>query len=305
MIEIRNVTKTFNNLTALDNISLNIKEGEFFGLLGPNGAGKSTLMNLMVGYLHAEQGEIFIAGEKIAENNLDLHRKIGLVPQSIALYDDLSAEQNMEIFGSLYQVSKAHLRQTIKDKLNSVELYERRKDKVKTFSGGMKRRLNLVASLMHNPQILLCDEPTVGVDPQSRNAIFDYLARLNKEGKTIVYTTHYMEEAERLCNRIAIIDLGKIIAEGTIDNLIQQLPYEQTISISKNQTTFTQLSLFQKFGNVLDEQDKFELTPAGSFLLSEFFCEIEKAGINYQSVGMKKPSLEALFLHLTGRRLRD
>lgn len=305
MIQVQNITKKFNSLTALDDISLNIKSGEFFGLLGPNGAGKSTLMNLLVGYISPDKGDIYIDGQKISEDNRTLRNKIGLVPQSIALYDDLTAEQNMHIFGNLYDVPHNTLKSTIDDKLNSVELYERRKDKVKNFSGGMKRRLNLVTSLLHDPQLLLCDEPTVGVDPQSRNAIFDYLSSLNKQGKTIVYTTHYMEEAERLCNRIAIIDLGRIIAEGTIESLIHKLPFEQTISINKNQTTIDHYNLYSRFGTVLDEQDKFELKPGGNFVLSEFFSEIEKAGINYRSVGMKKPSLEALFLHLTGRRLRD
>lgn len=305
MIEIRGVTKRFKNLTALDNISLQIRDGEFYGLLGPNGAGKSTLMNLLTGYLHADTGEIYISGEKIAENNTELHRSIGLVPQSIALYEDLNAEQNMELFGSLYDIPGKKLKEIIKEKLNSVQLYDRRKDKVKTFSGGMKRRLNLITSIIHDPQILLCDEPTVGVDPQSRNALFDYLSELNSAGKTIIYTTHYMEEAERLCEKLAIIDLGRIIAEGSVETLINKLPYEQTISVTKNQDTIHKISLFSKFGDIVDETDKFELKPDGKFVLSEFFCELEKAGISYQSISIKRPSLEALFLHLTGRRLRD
>lgn len=169
----------------------------------------------------------------------------------------------------------------------------------------MKRRLNLITSIIHDPQILLCDEPTVGVDPQSRNALFDYLSELNSAGKTIIYTTHYMEEAERLCEKLAIIDLGRIIAEGSVETLINKLPYEQTISVTKNQDTIHKISLFSKFGDIVDETDKFELKPDGKFVLSEFFCELEKAGISYQSISIKRPSLEALFLHLTGRRLRD
>jgi ABC-2 type transport system ATP-binding protein len=305
MIKIKNITKKFPSVTALDNVSLEIKEKEFFGLLGPNGAGKSTLMNLLIGYMDSDEGEIIINNEKVRKDNLEVRKKIGMVPQSIALYDDLSAFENLEIFGSFYGIKKNLLRAVIAENLNRVQLFDRRKDKVKNFSGGMKRRLNIAASLLHNPQILLCDEPTVGVDPQSRNAIFEYLQQLNEEGKTIVYTTHYMEEAERLCSRIAIIDFGKIITIGTLEKLLEQLPYEQTILISKNQSTENKLELFGSFGKLINEQEKYELKPNDHLKLSEFFKSLEENSINYQSIDLRKPTLEALFLHLTGRRLRD
>ena len=305
MISIKNVTKKFSSVTALDNISLEIQKKEIFGLLGPNGAGKSTLMNLLIGYLDADEGELVVAGEKVTRNNLESRKKIGLVPQSIALYDDISAQENLEIFGSFFGIRKNLLRALIAENLNRVELYDRRKDKVKGFSGGMKRRLNIAASLLHDPEILLCDEPTVGVDPQSRNAIFDYLEKLNDEGKTIIYTTHYMEEAERLCSRIAIIDHGKIIAAGTLDELLLLLPYEQTILISKNQLTEHKKDLFSKFGDLLNDQEKYELKPNNKLKLSDFFKTMEDNGIGYNFIDVNKPSLEALFLHLTGRRLRD
>jgi len=305
MIEIKNITKKFPSVTALDNISLKINDKEFFGLLGPNGAGKSTLMNLLIGYLDADEGEITIDNEKVKRDNLLVRTKIGLVPQSIALYDDLSAFENLEIFGSFYGIKKRLLRAVIAENLNRVQLYDRRKDKVKNFSGGMKRRLNIAASLLHDPKLLLCDEPTVGVDPQSRNAIFDYLIQLNEEGKTIVYTTHYMEEAERLCSRIAIIDFGKIIAEGTLEKLLEKLPYEQTIIINKNHSTADKIELFKSFGNLLNEQEKYELKPFDHLKLSDFFRSMEENDISYQSIDLHKPTLEALFLHLTGRRLRD
>jgi ABC-2 type transport system ATP-binding protein len=305
MIQIKNVTKKFPTVTALDNVSLTIREKQFFGLLGPNGAGKTTLMNLLVGYLNPDQGEILIAGEKVTQDGLHTRRNIGLVPQSLALYDDISAEANLEIFGSFFHIEKKLMKERIKEMLESVQLYDRRKDKVKTFSGGMKRRLNLVASLLHDPPLLLCDEPTVGVDPQSRNAIFDYLEMLNQQGKTIVYTTHYMEEAERLCNRIAIIDIGKIIAEGALDQLLQKLTYEESISILRNPTTTEKIDVFKQFGTLIDENDHYELKPKEGFQLSAFFSSIEQNGISYKLVEMHKPTLEALFLHLTGRRLRD
>lgn len=305
MIEIKNITKNFPEVTALDDVSLNIERKQFFGLLGPNGAGKSTLMNLLSGYMNADGGEIRIDGEIVSKDNLKIRRKIGLVPQSIALYDDISATENLEVFGRLYGIKKGLLYAAIAENLNRVQLYERRKDKVKNFSGGMKRRLNIAASLLHDPDILLCDEPTVGVDPQSRNAIFEYLTKLNDEGKTIIYTTHYMEEAERLCSKIAIIDFGKIIADGSLDNLLETLPYEQTILIAKNKITEDKKELFEKFGSLLNEQDKYELKPRDGIKLSDFFAEMEKNGIGYGSIDLRKPTLEALFLHLTGRRLRD
>ena len=169
----------------------------------------------------------------------------------------------------------------------------------------MKRRLNIIASLLHDPKVLLCDEPTVGVDPQSRNAIFEFLTSLNKQGKTIIYTTHYMEEAERLCSRIGIIDHGKIIALGSTDALLEQLTYEETITINKNPLTVKNQKVFEKFGALREEDDYFELKLADGFLLSKFFTDLEKQGIQYSWVELHRPTLEALFLQLTGRRLRD
>ncbi|MBI1807929.1 MAG: ABC transporter ATP-binding protein [Ignavibacteria bacterium] len=305
MIEIKSLTKVFPSVTALDKISLTVNDGEFFGLLGPNGAGKSTLMNLLVGYLDPDAGEILVGGEKVTRDGLQTRKAIGLVPQSLALYDDLSAQDNLEIFGSFYHIEKRILRGRIKERLDSVQLYDRRKDKVKNFSGGMKRRLNLIASLLHDPPLLLCDEPTVGVDPQSRNAIFDFLMMLNRQGKTIVYTTHYMEEAERMCSRIAIIDFGKIIADGTVDQLLERLTYDESISIAKNQATMSKAELFKQFGSLIDENDHFELKPNNGFLLSSFFRQLEQNDMSHKFIEMHKPTLEALFLHLTGRRLRD
>ena len=169
----------------------------------------------------------------------------------------------------------------------------------------MKRRLNLAASLLHDPKIILCDEPTVGIDPQSRNAIFDYLESLNSEGKTIIYTTHYMEEAERLCTRIAVIDFGRIISIGTLDDLLNGLEYKQSITITKNPVTEKNILAFKSFGTILEEPDKYELQPEDGIVLSDFFKRAEEAGINYSLINIKKPNLEALFLHLTGRSLRD
>ena len=305
MINIQQITKIFPKVTALDAVTLEVKQQEFFGLLGPNGAGKTTLMNLLVGYINPDSGTITIDGGIVTQDSLEIRKKIGFVPQSISLYDELSAQENLEVFGQMFDIPRKLLKTRIEEQLNAVELYERRKDKVKSFSGGMKRRLNIIASLLHDPKVLLCDEPTVGVDPQSRNAIFDFLTYLNKQGKTIIYTTHYMEEAERLCSRIGIIDHGKIIALGTIDDLLEQLKYEETIAIIKNISTEKNRSVFERFGTLIEEDDHYELKPAEGFLLSEFFAGIEKQGIKYSWVELHRPTLEALFLQLTGRRLRD
>ena len=305
MINIQQITKKYKTLVALDVVTLEVQQQEFFGLLGPNGAGKTTLMNLLIGYLNPDSGTITIDGNKVTQDSLEIRKKIGFVPQSLALYDELTAQENLEVFGQMFDIPRKLLKKRIEDQLHAVELYDRRKDKVKTFSGGMKRRLNIIASLLHNPKVLLCDEPTVGVDPQSRNAIFEFLTFLNKQGKTIIYTTHYMEEAERLCNRIGIIDHGKIIALGSTDALLEQLTYEETITINKNPLTVRKQKVFEKFGALREEEDYFELKPADGFLLSEFFTDLEKQGIQYSWVELHRPTLEALFLQLTGRMLRD
>jgi len=305
VVSIQKITKRFSTVVALDNISLDIQRQEFFGLLGPNGAGKTTLMNLIVGYLNADGGTITIDGDAVSQDTLEIRKNIGFVPQSLAVYDEMNAQENLEMFGKLFGVPENILKQRIVDQLHAVELYERRKEKVKNFSGGMKRRLNIIASMLHDPKVLLCDEPTVGVDPQSRNAIFDFLTGLNKQGKTVIYTTHYMEEAERMCSRIAIIDHGKIIALGTTDELLEKLPYEETIMITRNEITAKHRELFQEFGTLEEIDDHFELKPINEFTLSKFFARIEEKKIKYQWVELHRPTLEALFLQLTGRRLRD
>jgi ABC-2 type transport system ATP-binding protein len=305
MIQLKNVNKSFSTVKALDDVSLEIKQGEFFGLLGPNGAGKSTSMSLLIGYLTADSGSILVNGEEVRVDKLDFRKEIGFVPQSIALYDELSAEENLKIFGSLYDIPKAELETAMNSYLNAVGLYDRRKEEVRNYSGGMKRRLNLITALLHKPKVLLCDEPTVGVDPQSRNAIFDFLEKLNEDGLTIVYTTHYMEEAERLCNRVAIIDTGKIIALGTPDELLQMLPTSEHIYITKNSVTSSNVNVFKEFGNITDSTERYELRLNKGVKLSSFFGALESANISTQNVTIQKPTLEELFLNLTGKRLRD
>ncbi|MES1168192.1 MAG: ABC transporter ATP-binding protein, partial [Oleiharenicola lentus] len=237
MLTLDNVTKRYGTLTALDGVSLQIEAGEFFGLLGPNGAGKSTLMSLVAGLRAPDAGVITLNGRPLSADRPEARASLGLVPQHIALYPRLSAERNLRIFGQLYGLSGTVLRDRVNEGLEAMQLADRRRDVVQTFSGGMQRRLNIVASLLHRPKLLLCDEPTVGVDPQSRNAIFEFLEKLNREGLTVIYSTHYMEEATRLCSRIGIIDHGKIPALGTLDQLLLKLPFEEEIRFPRTDAT--------------------------------------------------------------------
>ena len=219
MLEAINLRKTFGTLVAVDDVSFAVEPGRMLGLLGPNGAGKTTTVSMIAGLITPDRGDVRIAGRKLAGDTDPVKRKIGLVPQDLALYDELTARDNLRFFGALYNLAGAGLDRAIASVLEMVGLAERAGDRVKVFSGGMKRRLNLAAGLLHNPDILLLDEPTVGVDPQSRNAIFDNLEQLKKQGKALLYTTHYMEEAERLADRIVVIDHGKVIANDTLAGL--------------------------------------------------------------------------------------
>jgi ABC-2 type transport system ATP-binding protein len=224
MLEIRHLKKTFGDLVAVNDVSFSVRAGELVGLLGPNGAGKTTTVSMITGLLRPDHGEVLIAGTPLGGDTDPKKRRIGLVPQDLALYDELSALANLRFFGALYNLTGKALDATIASTLELVGLADRGRDLVKTYSGGMKRRLNLAAGLLHDPDILLLDEPTVGVDPQSRNAIFDNLEMLKGRGKALLYTTHYMEEAERLADRIVVIDHGRVVADDTISGMQALVP---------------------------------------------------------------------------------
>jgi len=305
MLLIQQVIKRYGALTALDDISLEIKSGEFFGLLGPNGAGKSTLMSLIGGLRSCDAGQIILDGITLNTTDTASRKALGLVPQHIALYPELSAEQNLRIFGKLYNLRGTELRQRVDATLAAVQLEDRRKDQVKTFSGGMQRRLNLAAALMHRPKLLLCDEPTVGVDPQSRNAIFDYLTQLNRDGLTVIYSTHYMEEATRLCSRIGIIDHGKILALGTLDDLLTRLPFEEEIRFPLNELTSALAEPLASQGEVTTTDEVVRFRPRTDYKLSTFYELTESLGLSPRLFTSQRPTLEALFLHLTGRTIRE
>jgi len=219
MLDIRHLRKSFGPLVAVDDVSFCLKRGELVGLLGPNGAGKTTTVSMIAGLVTPEKGEVLVDGQRLSGDTDPKKRQIGLVPQDLALYDELSARANLRFFGALYGLKGPALDRAIASALELVGLADRIKDRVATYSGGMKRRLNLAAGLLHDPDVLLLDEPTVGVDPQSRNAIFENLELLKSRGKALLYTTHYMEEVERLADRIVVMDHGRVIAEDTLDGL--------------------------------------------------------------------------------------
>jgi len=295
----------YGALTALNEVSLEIAAGEFFGLLGPNGAGKSTLMGLIAGLKVPSAGEIVLDGQRLERTSTKLRQLIGLVPQSIALYRDLSAETNLRLFGQLYGLGGADLRSRMDEALEAVQLADRRKDVVGKFSGGMQRRLNIAASLLHRPKLLLCDEPTVGVDPQSRNAIFDQLRRLNREGLTVIYSTHYMEEAEKLCSRIGVIDHGKILALGTLDHLLAQLPFDEEITFPADESSLAIARELRSLGDITTVDGQHRFRPRSGTRLSQCFMRAEELGLPARLFTLQRPSLEAVFLSLTGRTLRD
>jgi ABC-2 type transport system ATP-binding protein len=305
VLTISNLTKNYGSLVALDDVSLILEQGEFFGLLGPNGAGKTTLMSLVAGIRPADRGEILWEGEKFRQERIEQRAQLGFVPQALALYEELSGEENLRLFGRLYGLHGSVLRERVEEGLLAAGLQDRRRDEVKTYSGGMRRRLNVVAAILHRPKLLLCDEPTVGVDPQSRNAIFEFVQKLNAEGMTIVYSTHYMEEATRLCSRIGIIDHGKLLALGTLDELLVQLPFAQQIRIARNEAIAAQLDTLREFGSITASEEAFVLTPREDLRLSEFFATAERLGLSYRYFTVTRPTLENVFLHLTGKTLRD
>jgi ABC-2 type transport system ATP-binding protein len=305
MLNIASVTKRYGSLIAVDDVSLTLAPGECFGLLGPNGAGKTTLMSLVAGLRAPDSGTITLDGVPLSVANVSARAGLGLVPQSLALYEELSAEQNLRIFGQIYGLRGTDLRARVAEALDAVQLTERRRDPVKHFSGGMQRRLNLVAALLHRPKLLLCDEPTVGVDPQSRNAIFDLLERQSRAGLTIIYSTHYMEEAVRLCSRIGVIDHGKILALGTLDELLGRLPIENDITFAATAAPEAFTRRLPALGQLVVGATMHRFRPAATTPLSQFYATAEQYAVPAHAFTHERPTLEAVFLHLTGRTLRE
>ncbi len=311
MLQIRGLRKSFGPLRAVDGVSFEIGAGEIVGVLGPNGAGKTTTVSLIAGLLRADEGEVLIDGSPLRGDTDPAKSRLGLVPQELALYDELSAGENLRFFGGLHGFSGAALGRAIGAALLLVGLQDRIGHRVATFSGGMRRRLNLAAGLLHDPEILLLDEPTVGVDPQSRNAIFDNLEALKKQGKALLYTTHYMEEAERLCDRIVIIDQGKVVAQDTLRGLYRSLPAANQLWIEFDAplSEGPWLADVRALSGVTSATIEGERLQVGMSALSS--CAplvlgwLSDHGRAYHHVHSERGDLEAVFLALTGKRLRD
>ena len=305
-VAVTNLRKAYGDNLAVAGVNLRIPSGICYGLLGPNGAGKSTTISILAGTLEADSGEVSLEGARIGVGELRVKERIGYVPQELALYEDLTVLANMKFFGVLYGLSGVELDSRISSVLEIVGLQDRKKDIVRTFSGGMKRRLNIAGALLHDPDFLILDEPTVGVDPQSRNLIFEALEVLVSKGKTLLYTTHYMEELERLCTRVAIMDGGKVIAEGTQDDLYRLAPVDNLVQIQLR--TPLEILFDEQPGLVSIQFDEPCLTLELEDLTTHLpgcLDLIRKKGGTIENIATQRPTLETVFLHLTGRALRD
>ncbi len=309
LAEATGLHKRFGDIQAVDDVSLHIDPGETYGLLGPNGAGKTTTISILAGLLEPDEGEVTVAGTKIRPRSTAGKGAIGLVPQEIAVYPDLSADENLRFFAALYGMSGAETKSRIDEILEVIGLTDRRKDRVSKYSGGMKRRLNIGIGLLHKPQLLVLDEPTVGVDPQSRNAILESVEALSGEGMAVLYTTHYMEEAERLCDRIGIIDSGKVIAEGTTTQLVSTIGEQERLRIEVTghvEGASERVAEIVGAGKVsMDERTMVVITDNSSRDLPPVIERLAAHGVQIGSIEVTRPDLEAVFLHLTGKALRE
>lgn len=308
-LEIKNISKRFEDKLVLDNVSFTVNKGEIFGLLGPNGAGKSTLINIMTGLLNPNSGKVIVDGYDIRKESIKAKMSLGVVLQDLALIEDLNAYDNLQFFGALYGLRGSMLKERIKEALEVSGLIEKKKEKVKKYSGGMKRRLNIAAAIMHHPQILIMDEPTVGVDAQSRNHIFEFIRKISKEwGTTVVYTSHYMEEVEELCNNVFIMDMGKEVAYGQKDTIKSEVfPNNKIIIEGKNISgeIIYNIKALEGVKNLKENEDGISLYINSKFNLSEALKQIEIGKGTINRISYEDPKLEDVFLALTGKKLRD
>jgi ABC-2 type transport system ATP-binding protein len=309
IVNINNLIKRFGDVTAVDNISFTIYEGEIYGLLGPNGAGKSTTINIMTGLLSMDKGSVEILEKDIKKDSLEVKKNIGIVPQDLAIYEDLTAYENVKFFASLYGIKRGELKKRVMEALEFVGLTDRAKNYASEFSGGMKRRLNIACAIAHRPKLIIMDEPTVGIDPQSRNHILQSVKTLNSMGCTIVYTSHYMEEVEEICSRIGIIDHGKLIAEGTKDELKSIITDRNSVDITLDSILEVSEEEIKKIPGVLDIEVDENTVTVNTLKevnnLDKLILYFTTKGIGIRNVESKIPNLETVFLTLTGRKLRD
>ncbi len=308
-LEIKNLTKKFGDFIAVDNMSLSIKEGEIFGFLGSNGAGKSTTINMIAGLLRSNEGEISILGKNIQKHNRFAKMNIGIVPQDIAIYEELTAYENVKFFAGLYGLRGAELKERVEEALQFVGLSDKHKSYPKNFSGGMKRRLNIACAIAHRPKLIIMDEPTVGIDPQSRNYILQSVRKLNEMGSTIIYTSHYMEEVEEICTKIAIVDHGKVIAEGTKEQLTAIITDTKDIWIEVKSVENLDVEKLKEISGVKAVQIEENVikvnSDAGLNNLNKIIQHCINHDIEIRSLEEQAPNLETVFLTLTGRNLRD
>jgi ABC-2 type transport system ATP-binding protein len=309
IVKIEGLTKKFGNLTAVDNINLNIEEGEIYGLLGPNGAGKSTIINILCGLLAMDKGTIEILGKDLEKNSTYTKQNIGVVPQDIAIYEDLTAYENVKFFASLYGLKRSELKRKVEEALEFVGLLDKKKEYPKNFSGGMKRRLNIACAIAHRPKLIIMDEPTVGIDPQSRNHILQSVKKLNSLGCTIIYTTHYMEEVEAICKNIAIIDHGKVIAQGTMEELksiITDVKFVELTVDDVDKVNIEELKAIVGIVKIEVVDDKIKIESKRDVTnLDKIILFFTTNSISIKNIESKNPDLESVFLTLTGRKLRD
>lgn len=309
IIQVSNLVKKYKNLVAVKDLSISIRQGEIFGLLGPNGAGKSTTINTILGLLKQDGGKVEIMGHDMSIHSSEVKSKIGYVPQDLAFYEEMSAYANVKYWAQIYGLKGDEAKKAVQDALEFTGLWERRKDKAKGFSGGMKRRLNIACGIVHKPQVLFMDEPTVGVDPQSRNNIRESIMKLNQNGSTIIYTSHYMEEVEELCDRIVIIDEGKVIAQGTVDELIASVPSEKKVAIELTELTDRIANIVKEAPGVQlcrkEDNTLFVVMDQNDINFSNLIELLVKEKAQIVAINFTKMNLESVFLELTGKRLRD
>ncbi len=309
MITVERLRKSFDSLVAVDDISFEVRDGEIFGLLGPNGAGKTTTINMICGVLKPDGGRVVIGGRDIWLEPKAVKRGLGVVPQEIAVYEDLTARDNLAFWGSLYGLSGRRLRQRVDESLTMVGLSDRAGDRVEGFSGGMKRRLNLCMGLLHRPSLLLLDEPTVGIDPQARLNILEVVGRVAAAGTTVLYTTHYMEEAEELCDRIAIIDHGRVLSLGTLDELTRLAGEAEVLRLTgsfEDPAHRERLAAIEGV-RVLTSDDRLAVLSidADGPGLMAVLPRVLAAGLEVDDVSIQQPNLQSVFISLTGKELRD
>ena len=309
ILECRDLRKAYGDLVAVDGVGFHISEGETYGLLGPNGAGKTTTISMVCGLLEGDGGEILVDSVPLTPKSVDVKAMIGYVPQDLAIYPDLTARENLRFFARLYGMKGREVRSRIDEVLEIIGLSERADDQAKEYSGGMKRRLNIGIGLLHKPKLLVLDEPTAGVDPQSRNAILESVEQLSDEGVGILYTTHYMEEAERLCDRVGIIDLGELKAEGTRQELVALVGEHDRVELSAIGDLDAGARAATDIGAVREASVRDGgialIVDQARNVLPAILAKTTEAGASIRSVEVKEPDLEAVFLHLTGKALRD